>query len=242
MRNLLHFLPIITTLVSIPFAIILYRRWREKPAALYLMWWMIGVLTYAAGTVTESLTTLFGWNLIVFKSWYIVGALLGGAPLAQGTIYLLMKRKTAHILTTILVTVVVIAAVCVTLSPVNTSLAETYRLSGAVLEWQWVRGFSPFINLYAVIFLVGGAAWSAWRYSRQELDMRSRMWGNIWIALGAILPGIGGAMARFGIVEGLYVGELIGLLLIWLGYQVISNDRSASIHGNQVAAQVRPAA
>jgi sulfite exporter TauE/SafE len=50
---------------------------------------------------------------------------------------------------------------------------------------------------------------------------------------GAILPGIGGSMARAGMVEGLYVGELAGLILIWLGYHVIANDRSWSVHSNQ---------
>jgi hypothetical protein len=233
MPSPIHYLPILTTLVSIPFALVLFRRWRAKPDALYLMWWMIGVLTYMAGTVTESLTTLLGWQLPVFKAWYITGALLGGAPLAQGTIHLLFSRRTANILSAVLVAFVTIAAVPVLLSPVNLSLVETYRLSGAVLEWQWVRAFSPFVNTYAVIFLVGGAAWSAVRYAKQGETMRARMWGNVWIAVGAILPGIGGGMARAGIVEGLYVGELIGLILIWVGYHVIAGDRSASIHENQ---------
>ncbi|MGA7306265.1 MAG: hypothetical protein WBW88_15415, partial [Rhodothermales bacterium] len=99
MIRLIHFIPIITTLVTIPFTVILFRHWRKKPEALYVMWWAIGVLTYGVGTLTESLTTLVGWHLPIFKAWYISGALLGGAPLAQGSIYLLMKRKTAHMLT-----------------------------------------------------------------------------------------------------------------------------------------------
>lgn len=233
MPSPIHYLPILTTLISVAFATVLFRRWRSKPSAFYLLWWMIGVLTYMAGTITESLTTLVGWHLPIFKAWYITGALLGGAPLAQGTIYLLLKRRTANILSVVLVTFVTLAAIPILLSPVDMSLVEPHRLSGAVLEWQWVRAFSPFVNTYAVIFLVGGAAWSAIRYAKRDATYRSRMWGNVWIAIGAILPGIGGAMARAGVVEGLYVGELIGLLLIWLGYHVISNDRSMSIHENQ---------
>ena len=38
------------------------------------------------------------------------------------------------------------------------------------------------------------------------------------IAAGALLPGIGGVMAKAGVIEGLYVGELLGLILIWAGY------------------------
>jgi len=236
MIRLIHFIPIITTLVTIPFTIILFRHWRKKPEALYVMWWAIGVLTYGVGTLTESLTTLVGWHLPIFKAWYISGALLGGAPLAQGSIYLLMKRKTAHMLTVGLVATVCIASVFVLLSPVNMAAVEVHRLSGSVFEWQWVRAFSPFINTYALIFLVGGAFWSAFKYKSAGDEFRGRYVGNILIAVGALLPGIGGTATRAGYVEVLYVTELIGLSLIWLGYHKMAVDRSKSIHANQAVA------
>ncbi|MBT8399148.1 MAG: hypothetical protein KJO98_01625, partial [Rhodothermia bacterium] len=78
MRTIVHYLPIATTIVSVVFAFVLYRHWRSKPSALYLAWWTFGVVMYGVGTLTESLTTIFGWDPLVFKSWYISGALLGG--------------------------------------------------------------------------------------------------------------------------------------------------------------------
>ncbi len=157
-----HYLPILTTILCVPFAFTLYGHWRRKPEMLYLLWWFIGVTTYGVGTLTESLTTLIGWQPWLFKSWYISGALLGGAPLAQGSIYLLMKRSRAHVLTGAVASLIVVASIFVILSPLDTPLVENHRLSGSVFEWQWVRAFSPFINIYAFIFLVGGAFWSAW--------------------------------------------------------------------------------
>jgi hypothetical protein len=103
-------------------------------------------------------------------------------------------------------------------TPLDASLAEEHRLSGSVIEWRWIRLISPFINLYAVTFLVGGAAASALRF-RKNPEFRNRYRGNILIAIGAILPGIGGAMTRAGYVEALYVTELVGLLLIFAGYR-----------------------
>ncbi len=232
MPQAVHYVPILTTLLTIPFAVVLYRHWRRKPGALYLLWWMIGVIMYGVGTLTESLTTLFGWQEWVFRFWYVSGALMGGAPLAQGTIYLLFSQKKAHRMTMALVSVIAVASVFVFLTPIDRSLVEPHRLSGAVMEWQWVRAFSPFINLYAVIFLVGGAAWSAVKYGRDRSSPR-RMWGNIWIAIGAILPGIGGTFTRMGHVEVLYVTEIVGLLFIWLGYHVIASDTGRSVHTNQ---------
>jgi len=52
-------------------------------------------------------------------------------------------------------------------------------------------------------------------------------------AVGAILPGIGGSYARMGVVEVLYVTELVGLVLIWAGYRTIAGDRAIPIHQNQ---------
>jgi len=230
--NLIHFLPIVTTLVAIAFFRVLWLHWRREPSARYVMWWMIGVGLYGLGTFTEAMTTVFGWSEPVFRTWYISGALLGGAPLAQGTVYLLLTKRTADRLAVALVTYIAIAAAFVVSTPLLYELAEPNRLSGDVLSWQWVRLFSPLVNLYAVIFLIGGAIWSALRYWRQG-DASSRVLGNILIAVGAILPGIGGGFARSGVVEVLYVTELIGLLLIWAGYRVILGDRLISIYRAQ---------
>ncbi|MFN8486032.1 MAG: hypothetical protein U0350_00490 [Caldilineaceae bacterium] len=230
MRNLIHFVPVFTSIIAFIFAGILYQRWRSKPASLYLAWWTIGVVTYGVGTLTESMTTLFGWHLWIFRAWYISGALLGGMPLAQGTVYLVLSKKVANWLTIILVAYIAVASVFILLSPINQALVEPDRLSGSVLVWQWARLFSPFINLYALIFLVGGAILSAWKYWRRDNELGTRVLGNICIALGALLPGIGGSFTRFGLVEVLYVTEILGLALIWLGYQLMVADSAVSIH------------
>jgi hypothetical protein len=212
------YLPIATTAVAVGFAAVMYRRYRER-GGLHHLWWTIGMLTYAVGTCTESLTTLLGWHAPVFRAWYISGALLGGAPLAQGTVYLMLRRRTANLLTAVVTAVVVTAAVCATLSPIDLGAVQPYHLTGRVLEWRWVRLFSPFINLYAVVFLIGGAILSAWRY-RARVETRHRYQGNLLIALGALLPGIGGTFTRFGHTEVLYVTELIGLLVIFAGFRL----------------------
>lgn len=238
MVEMIEYLPIASTAVAAPFTVVLWRHWRRNPSARFLQWWAIGVALYGLGTLTEALTTLFGWHEPLFRTWYIAGALLGGGPLAQGTVYLLAKKRTADRLTVALIGYVAIAAAFVLATPVDPGLVPDGGLSGKVMEWGWVRLFSPLVNTYALIFLVGGAAWSAWRYHRREDRPRSRVVGNALIAVGALLPGIGGSFTRAGYVEVLYVTELVGLILIWLGYQAIVGDRQQSIHTNQQAARV----
>ncbi len=218
MREPVHFIPIATTLVAFLFAPVVFRRWKSRRSGPHLLWWAAGIALYGVGTLTESLTTLLGWNEVVFRSWYISGALLGGAPLAQGTVYLMFSRKLANRLSVALIAVVLVASAAVIASPIDYGLVEAHRLTGAVMEWQWARLFSPFINLYAAVFLIGGAALSAWRF-RSDRSARHRFVGNVYIAAGALLPGIGGMATRFGHTEVLYVMELVGLTLIWIGYR-----------------------
>jgi len=225
--GVLH-LPLVTTCFATFFAIHLFSRYRTKAPGTghHLLWWGIGCVTYAVGTATESLTTLVGWHPVVFRFWYVAGAFLGGYPLAQGSIYLLMKKRFADVSAVVASTVIVIASIFVFLSPLDPSLAEVHRLSGKVMVWSWVRMISPFLNLYSVAFLVGGAIHSAIRFKRSP-RARNRYLGNILIAIGAILPGFGGAATRFGVVEALYVTELLGLFLIFLGYRTCQKPAEA---------------
>lgn len=218
MREPIHYIPIVTTFIALGFAYVVLQRYWIRRSGPHLLWWGVGILLYGVGTATEASVTLFGWSAPLFRAWYISGALLGGAPLAQGTVYLLMRRSTAHRLAVALVLWVAIAAVCVLLSPIDYTLVEPHRLSGRVMEWTWVRAFSPLVNTYAAIFLIGGAVYSAIRFRRNPAT-HHRYVGNVLIAVGALLPGIGGTATRMGYVEVLYVTELIGLVLIWMGYR-----------------------
>lgn len=224
-------LPILTTACAAFFCVQLFSRYRAKGGGLHLLWWGIGMATYGLGTFTEGYTTLMGWNPVIFRVWYIAGAFLGGYPLAQGSIYLLMRRRFAHLSAWVVTSFIAVASILVLVAPVDPSLAEAHRLSGKVIEWSWLRLFSIPINLYSVIFLVGGAIYSAWKFSKAE-QLRNRYVGNILIAIGALLPGIGGSLTRAGFVEALYVTELAGLLLIYWGYR-------KNISGKKPAAPTR---
>jgi hypothetical protein len=228
--ELIYWIPAVTTVVAFAFATIVLRRHAQRRSGPHLLWWGVGLLLYGVGTATEALTTFFGWNEWVFRAWYITGALCGGAPLAQGTVYLLMKRRTANVLAALLVSAILIGALFVILSPIDYALAEGggHRLSGRVLVWSGVRLVSPFINTYAAIFLIGGAVVSAMRYRAQPLK-RHKYIGNVLIAIGALLPGIGGTFTRFGYVEVLYVTEFIGLLLIFAGYRQNTTEPRATM-------------
>lgn len=234
MKDLIEYIPILTTLFSIYFVYEIYGHYKDRKTK-YLLWWTIGVLTFGLGTLSESIHVLFGWNEVNVKYWYIIGALLGGFPLAQGSVYLLKSKKFGDITSAIIVTAIVVGSVCVILSPVGDPALVNHKLSGKVFEWQWVRYFSPLINIYAFFFLVGGAFESALKYHKQA-DKQKRFIGNIYIAIGGLLPGIGGTFTRMGYVNVLFVTELLGLILIYIGYRVIKLDKHKEYKSSLAAA------
>ena len=224
MADFVAYIPIITTVLSFPFAALVLKRYLAKRRAgeeqrTHLVWWALGIAMFGAGTFAEGFTTLFGWHEPMFRSWYTVGALLGGAPLAQRTVYLLVRKSWADRMAVVAFSYIAIAAVLVLVVPVDAALADDEVLNGDVMEWQWVRLFSPLINTYAFIFLVGGAVYSARLYRRRG-DGDRRVLGNVLIAVGALLPGIGGSCSSGGATEVLYVTEFIGIILIYLGYRM----------------------
>lgn len=223
--QLVHYIPILTTVLAAIFATILFRRWNVRRTGPHLLWWAAGAVTYGIGTGLESSVTLFGNSIFLTKSWYIAGALLGGYPLAQGSVYLLLKRRTANILSAISLPFIAIVSVFVVISPVDMAAFELHRPTGSVLEWTWVRAMTPIINGYAVVFLIGGAILSAVRFAKKtDPNAGYRAVGNALIAFGALLPGIGGTMAKMGIIEALYIGEFVGLLFIWAGFQTATKS------------------
>ena len=251
--GLVHYLPIVTTLMAAAFLGSLGARAAPRGWPAHLTWWAVGVFFYGLGTGLESTITLMGNSAELTRHWYWAGAILGGYPLATGTVYLLLDRKIAHILTACSLVVVIAALVAILLSPLNAEAVEPHRPTGDVIGWQWVRLMTPIINLYAAAFLVGGALTSSKRFLRAG-DRGHRRWavvlevfswlipilklpdfmvgknplppngrralGTALIAVGGLLPGIGGSMAKGGVVEALYIGELVGLALIWVGYEL----------------------
>ena len=90
-----HYLPILTTILSGIFLFQIFRRYLSRRGT-HLLWWSIGVFTYGLGTFLEAVITLTGNTVVKNKLWYIAGAILGGYPLAQGSVYLHVRKSRAN--------------------------------------------------------------------------------------------------------------------------------------------------
>ena len=111
------------------------------------------------------------------------------------------------------------------------------ELSGHAIVSGGVRSLTPIFNLYGTATLVGGAIYSAWIFFRKRVLLH-RTVGNILIAVGAIAPAFGGAFSRMGVPAALYIGELVGAVLMFIGFQRATTAMREK--GDEVA--VQPAA
>lgn len=214
-------LPFTSSAVSLIFAILVFRRYLRRKG-LHLLLWGVGLIFYGVGGFCEGYYGAFGWNPLVFRLWYLFGAILVAAWLGQGTVYLLARRKWAHALMIVLGLASLYAAYRVfgaQLDPslMTSSLHTGSELSGHAIVTPGVRLLTPFFNTYGTFTLVGGAVYSAYIFWRKRV-LKHRAIGNIFIAVGAILPAFGGMFSRFGIPGALYITEFLGAVLMFIGF------------------------
>lgn len=214
-------LPLMSSLISFVFAGFVLKRWGDHHRPHHLLWG-IGLLMYAIGGLMEALYGFFGWHPLVFRLWYLFGAVLVAAWLGQGTAYLLVRKRVAgvrvaNMLMAILLLGSLFAAYRVFSAQLDPTRMIAGELSGHAIITPGVRVLTPFFNIYGVLMLVGGAIYSAWIFWRKRI-MLNRTIGNIFIATGALAPAFGGAFQRFGIPLALYLGEFIGAVLMFIGF------------------------
>lgn len=215
------FVPLSSSILSFIFAYFVFRRYIERQGT-YLLFWGLGMIFYGIGGFCEFYYGAFGWNALVFRLWYLFGAILVAAWLGQGTVYLLAKDKWAKILTIILILGSIYATFKIFSAELDPSLmidsGHTGReLSGHAIVTEGVRVLTPFFNLYGTLTLVGGAAYSAFIFWRKRVLLH-RALGNILIAIGATLPAFGGLFSRLQVPGALYLGEFLGVILLFLGF------------------------
>ncbi len=215
------YLPFISSLISLIFAFFVLKRYTKRKGN-HLLLWGIGMIFYAIGGFCEGYYGFFGWNDLVFRLWYLFGAILVAAWLGQGTVFLLAKKPWPKVTMALLALgslwgVYKVFTAQLDPSLLTASVHTGSELSGHAIISDGVRGLTPLFNIYGTVTLVGGAIWSAWIFFRKRVLLH-RTIGNILIAAGALAPAFGGAGSRFGIPAALYIGELIGAILMFIGF------------------------
>ena len=150
--------------------------------------------------------------------------MMTAAWLGQGTVFLLVRRgRIAWILGGTLIAVSVLSFVLLVLAPVDFSPGYDISQPASTQYKQILERntaivlMTVLLNIYGTVTLVGGALYSAWLFWRKRVLLH-RTIGNILIASGALLPAFGGALSRRGVPNALYISELLGAILLLIGF------------------------
>ncbi len=225
-------LPFVSSAVIAVFALLVFRRYRQRGGT-HLLLWGVGLVMFGIASFAEAYSSV-AWHPTVFRLWYLNGAILNAAWLGQGTVFLLARRKSvARTLMAVLLAGSLLAAYLVFTTPLDASrftpdepLSAQYREAvgpsgevrpGILPRGAPVRRITPLFNIYGTVTLVGGALYSAWLLYRKEI-VPQRVVGNILIAAGALSLAAASTLVRLGLADVLYLAELVAAVVMFAGF------------------------
>ncbi|HEY6058031.1 MAG TPA: hypothetical protein VIV06_08360 [Candidatus Limnocylindrales bacterium] len=85
-------LPGLTSALALVFALALLDQWRGRRRA-YQLVWAVGMLFYGLAAGCEALAGALGWNELLYRTWYLTGAVWTAGWLGLGTAFLLGRTR-----------------------------------------------------------------------------------------------------------------------------------------------------
>jgi hypothetical protein len=127
-------LPAATSLIALFMALALADQWRERRRPFQLVW-AIGMLFFGIASGCEAIAALAGWNELLYRTWYLTGAVWTAGWLGLGTAFLLGRTRFGYAF-----------ALGLVLAGIFTLLAQRrYQYEGA--------GSAPVLYLIAALIL-----------------------------------------------------------------------------------------
>ena len=235
---MVHLLPFSSTLVTAAFAAAVLSR-HARRGGTHLLFWGIGLILYGLGTFSEAFLGLV-WSPLILRVWYICGAMLTAAWLGQGTLYLLVRKPgVANGFAIGLAIASGAAIVSVFLAPMtdavyNVSLPASIQYKAIMVRGPLMTTLTILLNIYGTVLLVGGALYSAFLFRRKRV-LAHRVFANVLIAAGALMPASAGTFIKLGLADWLYLSELLGAALMFTGFLQATSPQPAPKPATQPA-------
>lgn len=212
-------IPLMTALVSAIFTVLLFWQYTHRRKRHQLIW-TAALALYSLTAFMEYLANpdIVGPGLFLIKLYYSgTGPMVG--LLGAGVLHLLASRRWSDgYLASVLVlsAIVVLCTFSVQISSAEISSAFSAGLPQGfrtiVKEFPMTARIPTMVlNITGAIFLIGGALFSYVKDRRRTY--------NIPLALGGILPSLGGAsLGFFNNADIFFEFELVGTVLLFLGF------------------------
>lgn len=217
------FYALLATVVSAAFSTTLWVQYRNRPRP-FLLAWAIALAFYAIAALTEVLGAANGWSPALYRTYYFFGGIILVGLLALGEVYLLAPRYRSLALTILVVLGAIglagILGASLDMAKLQTHEvpnADTIRAQGGIFDILAIA-MAILINTVGTIILIAGALWSAYAGWRRG-GAGSRVLAMVLIAVGAFIVAGASSLTRvFHVYEVFYVGQAIGVLVMFGGF------------------------
>lgn len=203
----------------------LWRDYRRRPRP-HIAAYGLGITMFALATWSLFLGLTFEWTGAAYRAFFLFGAVLNIPLLALGSMFLVVGKRSGHIMT---IAIGAFAAISTTLT--LTVPFERDLPSSGVPHDMFASGFGP--RLFAAIgggmgatILIVLAFVSLARFWKKNREI---VWGNSLILGGTFAAAWGGTRLALGQDDVFAFSLLAAVSLIWGGYRIATGnpDRTA---------------
>lgn len=220
-------LPFLAAVVALAFGIHLLVR-SGRRGAWFEAVWGVAMLMFAAASAALALGVLDGWSTAEFRTYWLFGAVLNVPYLALGEVYLLSRRPwIGHLALAGLLLATGYAAAVVRTAELDVGVLGSREF----FSGRQVMGEDATARTLALIYsyagtagLVLGILWSALGL-RGRPELRSRFYGVLLIAVGALIVAGGSAFAAAASFVGFSLTLAVGISVMYAGFLTTTRPR-----------------
>ena len=241
MNNLILLVPpAINVVVTGLFAGMVLRQYLRRHRIYQLYWAIALIMAFVATVAYVSMLIVHPTSdagIILFRTYYILGATLMPAWLGLGSIALIAKGTVTRICLTFLYLMSIAAIILVIIAKVDVSklsqIAGTPG-SGILQPGPWLAATIT-LNTLGLVAVAGVAVYSGWQQlkrrqsSTASVQTSHLLRANIFILIGTLLDGIAGSLARFlGLQNTFWLIMAVGWIVFFYGVALTSRRPSST--------------
>ena len=216
--------PLVVAVIALIFGGTVLGQWSQRRRRQQLLWGLS--LLMAAAAALAYVGFLNTGSELLFRVYYIFGALLNAAYLGMGSLYLVLSRRVGDLVLSVLAILSAIGVALILVAPVDLAKLHELQLhsgpgTGVIKPGLWLALFIPH-NIFGAVTVAAVAFYSAYKVGQRQAPRRFAL-ANITIALGVLVVSQAGSSARLGSPNLFWVTTAAGFVVIFAGFLLTTN-------------------
>ena len=206
------------SVVAVAFTLSTFERWlaRREP---YHLAWTVAFALFTAAALCLWWGAADRWTGLLFRLFYLFGAIVNVPVLALGTVYLVGTRRQGERAAVAVIAFCSLSAGVLMASPWRHAVPPQRLPQGSEVFGPLPRVLAALGSGVGAVIVVAGAAWSAWRDRRRTPANALIVAGTLVLGAGGILNSAVGAMNAFAL------SLLAGVVLLFVGFLIATGAR-----------------